>query len=387
MSEQISDVETVTLENPLEEPFGYAQGWVTERTATLVRIETDSGTVGWGDCWGPIAGNRELVDDFFAERLVGRDPEDVERIHDDLYQAGRAAFQSFVPLTAISGIDLALWDLKGKLAGKPVSALLGGRQRETVEAYGTGHYFKHEAEIETQYERISSEARANADAFGAIKLKVGTQLIGHGPEQDIELVRRVRDTVDDDTTIMVDANYAYNLPQARRVSEALETLDVHWFEEPLPPENVDAYADLREGTDVRIAAGECHAPYEFDRLFDAGAVDVAQPDVCNVGGLTSARYIARLAADHAVQLIPHVWGTPIAIAASLQLIATLDGQPLLEYDQSPNPLRDSLLAESSLKPDSEGKVPIPDEPGLGIDIQESAVREYATPTASGSSRS
>jgi D-galactarolactone cycloisomerase len=306
--------------------------------------------------------------------IEGKNPLDVERLYEELYDVGRSSYQSVVPLPAISGIDIALWDLVGKIRDESVASLLGGRQRDSVRAYATGHYFKHEANLSEQYERITAEAEANAKKFGAVKAKIGLELLGYSPEEDIELVRRIRETVGSDTTLMIDANYAYDPGTARRVGRALEDLNAYWFEEPVPPEDIQGYADLRESLDVRIAGGECHTSYEFDRLFDAGAVDVAQPDLANVGGITAGRRIATQAAAHNIQVVPHVWGTPLAIAASLQIIATLNHRPWLEFDHSSNPLRTELMQGQFTICD--GCVTVPSGSGLGIEVDTDAIERY-----------
>jgi len=373
-SPHVESVDTVALRSPLDEPFGYSQAWVAERTALLVRIEASDGTVGWGECWGPIAGSRETVEDFIAPVVENRDPTAVERIHRDLRDQARAAYQSVVPLPAISGVDVALWDLRGKLRDEPVSTLLGGRCHDAVRGYATGHYFKHDASLSEQYDRIAAEAERNADRFDAIKAKIGLSLLGHGPDADVELVRHVREAIGD-ATLMVDANYAYDAGTARDVGRALEDLDVYWFEEPVPPEDVSGYSHLRSALDLRIAGGECHTPTDFDDLFEAGAVDVAQPDVCNVGGLTAACRIANSAAARNVPVVPHVWGTPVAIAASLQLLATVPGRPWLEFDNSANPLREEL-AGSGFDVREDGTVAVPDGPGLGIDLEMDTLERF-----------
>jgi D-galactarolactone cycloisomerase len=309
-----------------------------------------------------------------APHVLGKNPLDVERLYDRLYDVGRATCQTIVPLPAVSGIDIAMWDLAGKLHGVPTSTLLGGRRRESVRPYATGHYFKPVPDLDEQYDRICEEAQGNANAFGAVKLKVGLELLGYGFEEDVELVRRVREAVSSKTTVMVDANYAYDRRDARRVGRELEAVGVEWFEEPVRPEDVAGYADLRETLDVPVAGGECHTPSEFDRLFDAHALDVAQPDACIVGGLTPARRIATRAHDHGIPVVPHVWGTAVAIGAGLQLLATLDGRPWLEVDRSSNPLREELAVEPFAAEDRE--VPIPDAPGLGVSLDTDAIDRY-----------
>ncbi|WP_331233340.1 mandelate racemase/muconate lactonizing enzyme family protein [Natronorarus salvus] len=371
---QIDSVETVALEAPLSEPFGYSQEWVDTRSALLVRIESSDGTVGWGECWGPIAGTRGTVEQLLRPVVLGEDPMAVERLYDRMYDVCRAAYQSVVPLPAISGVDVALWDLAGKLQGRSVASLIGARQRSETRAYATGHYFKPVEDLEEQYRRIVEEATENA-ALGALKLKVGLQLLGYGPDEDLELVRRVRDAVGEDVDLMVDANYAYDRPTARRVGERLEAYDVRWFEEPVRPEDLGGYADLRRTLSVPIAGGECHTPAEFDRLLEADALDIAQPDLCNVGGITPARRLAdRVRSSRTVAIVPHVWGTPIAIGASLQYIATLANDAPLEFDRSPNPLREELTTRRFV--DDDGTVSIPSKPGLGVDLDRDAVEAY-----------
>lgn len=371
----IDRIDTFGLEAPLEEPFGYAQAWVDNRSAVLVRVEASDGTVGWGECWRPVAGNKDIVDNFLADELVGKDPTQVERLYDHLYDVSRATYQSIVPLTSISGLDIALWDLKGRLAGEPISSLLGGRRRDAVRAYATGHYFAHSDVLDDQWAKIVPEAERNAAALGAIKLKTGFSLFGYGPDEDIELVERVRAAVGPDVTVMVDANYAYGRAEARRVGRALEDLDVTWFEEPVNPEDLDGYADLRSLLEVPVAGGECNPPYEYPRFFAANAWDIAQPDVCNIGGITPVRRITAQAREHGVEVVPHVWGTPIALAASLNLIGTLPGDPWLEFDRSPNPLREEL-SDHAFVPDDDGQVAIPTGPGIGIDLDEDAIDRY-----------
>ncbi len=373
MTTVVERVEAIPVAVSLEDPFGYAQGWVSERTATLVRVEASDGTVGWGECWGPHAGTCETIREFLAPRLIGTPPDRVERIHERLREDARAAYQSVVPLPALSGVDIALWDLKGKRVGASIATLLGGARREAVRPYATGHYFRHDATIEEQYESITREARDNLERMEAVKLKIGFGMLGHDAATDIELVERVVEA-DPDATIMVDANYAYDIPTARRVGHALESFDVAWFEEPVHPEQLAGYEHLRSVLDIPVAGGECHTPWEFRQLFDRGGLDVAQPDLCNVGGLTAAKRIADRARAEGLAVYPHVWGTPVALGAALQLLATLPGDPWLEFDTSPNPLRSELTTSPLVA--SDGTVSVPGGPGIGITIDEDAVARY-----------
>lgn len=373
---RIDTVEPIRLAAPLDRSFGYAQGWVDRRTATLVRIEATDGTVGWGECFGPLAGTAQIIEELLAPELVGKDPRDVAELYDTCRVVGRRAYQTTVPRPAVSGIDIALWDLTGRLAGEPVATLLGARRRSSVPAYATGHYFRDTVDLEAQYDRIVDEATRNAADLGALKLKVGLSLLGFGADEDVELVRQVLAAVSEETTVMVDANYAYDRPTAEQVGVDLSDLGIRWFEEPIPPENEAGYRLLQRGLSVPIAGGECLSPAAFDRLLADQALDVVQPDVCAIGGITPASRIAsRVLADGAGTFVPHVWGTPVAQAASLQLLASTRAAPWIEWDRSPNPLRTSLVRDPPTV-DEDGQVPVPAGPGLGVRPDPAAIENY-----------
>lgn len=375
----IRTAEAVPLRRELDERFANAQKWISAREYCLVRIETADGAVGWGECWGPVAGTRELIHERIAPWLCGRDAGSVESIHEDLVFDLRSAYHSTVPAGAVSGVDLALWDLRGKQAGASAATLLGGKRRESVPAYATGHFWPPAESFETVRKSVVSEAEAHVDAgFDALKLKIGLHRhFGWGPEYDLDLVAAVRDAVGDDITLLADANHAYDLPAARRVAAGLADLGVAFFEEPLAPDRIDAYTRLNRETEVPIAAGECWAfAPEFRRAANAGAVDVLQPDVTSAGGLTSTRRAAEIGDAAGLATYPHVFGSAVALAASLQFIATLSGDPRVEFDRTPNPIRDDLAVDPIR---NEGtSVPVPDGPGLGIEIDHETLDRFRT---------
>ena len=374
---EIRTVEAIPLRRELDERFANAQKWISSREYCLVRVETADGGVGWGECWGPIAGTREVIDERIAALLRGRDAAAVESIHEDLVFDLRSAYHSTVPAGAVSGVDLALWDLRGKAAGASVATLLGGARRDAVPAYATGHFWPPVDEFDELEAAVVAEAESHVDAgFDALKLKIGTERhFGWGPDADVELVRAVREAVGDDVALMADANHAYDLPAARRVANGLAELDVRFFEEPLPPERIEAYARLNRDAEVPIAGGECWAfAPEFRRVVDAGAADVLQPDVTSAGGLTSARRAAEIADAAGLATYPHVFGSAVALAASLQLLATLPGSPRLEFDRTPNPIREGLAVDPIRNEGTE--VPVPDGPGLGVEIDPETLAEF-----------
>ncbi len=374
---EIRSVDPIPLRRELDEPFANAQKWITDREYCLVRVETADGATGWGECWGPVAGNRELIETRVGPFLNGRDAADVERIHDDLVFDLRSSYHSWIPASVISGVDIALWDLRGKETATSIAKLLGGRRRDEVSAYATGHFWPRTGSFQRVRESVVEEAKTHVDrGFDALKLKIGLERhFGWGPDRDVELVRAVRETVGPEVSLMADANQAYTLPAARRVAAGLSELGVTFFEEPLPSDRLHAYGRLNEQTEVPIAGGECWAfAPEFRTVADIGAADVIQPDVTSAGGVTSTRRAAEIGSAAGLSTYPHVFGSSIALSASLQVLATLQGAPLLEFDRTPNPIREELAVDPIR---NQGPVvPVPDGPGLGIEIDEATVKRF-----------
>jgi D-galactarolactone cycloisomerase len=376
---RVTDVEAVPLRRDLDERIAIAQKWISSREYCLVRVETDEGVTGWGECWGPIAGNRETVEEYVAPWLEGREVAHLERVHDDLVFELTGSYHSYTPASVVSGVDIALHDALGKARGVPASALLGGRRRDSVRAYATGHFWTETDDFETLRDRVVAEAEAHVDAgFDALKNKIG---FGRHPDfpwgwrEDVSLVRAIREAVGDDVRLMTDANHAYDLATAGRVGRALADLDVYWFEEPVRPHAIAGYEHLHATLDVPLAAGECWAfEHEFARALDAPAVGVTQPDVTSAGGLTSTRRVATLSDTHNVQCVPHVFGSAVALAASLQALATVPGRPMLEFDRTPNPIREGLAVDPVT---NEGNtVAIPDAPGIGVEVDPDVLESF-----------
>ena len=284
-----------------------------------------------------------------------------------------------MPVGVVSSIDIALWDLYERPAGEPISRLLGGTRRDRVPAYATDHFFPDVDTFDAFTETVVSEAQENVAAgFDALKVKVG---IGrHFPwstEADVEIMRAIREALGDDVRLMVDANHAYDTAEAKRVGRQLADLDLHFFEEPIPPQHIDNYAKLNRELKAPIVGGECWAFIEeFDRVFDKGAVGYAQPDVTSAGGITSMRRIASLADSANVQTLPHVFGSAVVLSTSLQLLATIPGDPMLEFDRTPNPIRSELAVDPIV---NEGTfVPVPEGAGLGIGIDQDVLKRFRT---------
>lgn len=365
------------LRHPLREPFGFSQWWYEARACCLVRITTDTGLTGWGECYGPPEPAKAVIDTVYTPLiLLGADPLANEVLWERMYNRMRDYGQKGVAVAAISGVDIALWDIKGQALGQPVHQLLGGAFRTTVTAYATGLYFRRVDDLPAA---LADEAASYvAEGFPAVKMKVGL-----GLEADRANARAIRAAIGLETLLMADANHAYDAKDAIRVGRMLESLNAHWFEEPVPPEDLDGYVEVKAALDLPIAGGESEfTRWGFRELLRRRAVDIVQPDTCNAGGLTECKRIMALASAFGVQYLPHVWGSAVGLAANLHLAATVPDNPpglaptplLFEYDRTENRFRDELaLTPIVLK---QGQLAVPSGPGLGIAVNERVIERY-----------
>ena len=370
---KIAAIETFDLTCPLERPFGWSQGWLDQRSTTLVKVTTDDGLVGWGE--GAAA---SLIDGLLAPLLIGQDPMDRaglwERMFHALYNGNNAVGLAG---SALSALDIALWDLAGKATGLPVCALLGGKVRDKIAVYATGLYYT-EGEFP---DRLLDEARGYVAAgFKGMKTKVG----GLSIAEDVARVRALRDAIGPDIHLMVDANEAYNATTAIRIGQKLADLDLVWFEEPVNAQDLDAYLEVKAALPMAIAGGEnLRTRYEFKPYLTLRAYDIVQPDIMHCGGITEMQRICAMANACGIQINPHVWGSPVMIAATLHLAATLPPcpparntqpymqEPVMEFDRTPSAIRQELCAVPFDQEDSFMRVPT--GPGLGIEVDEEVV--------------
>ncbi|MHC4116535.1 MAG: mandelate racemase/muconate lactonizing enzyme family protein [Planctomycetota bacterium] len=372
---KIATIEPVVVTHKLERAFYFSQWKYDTRTICLVKVTCDDGTFGWGEGYGPADVIKAGVE-FFRPLLIGRNPVETECLWQIMYLRSLDYARRGVLVSALSAIDVALWDLKGKILGQPVSVLLGGRRRESVRAYASGMYF---TETESLPEKLAREALGYKEqGFDAMKMKVGLNI-----EKDIENVQAVRQAIGSDVDLMIDANHAYSLAEAKKLARAVEPYRITWFEEPVSPEYYASYSQLRQTTSIPIAGGECeYLRFGFLRFFQEKCVDIAQPDICAAGGLTEVKRIADMAYSFGVDLVPHTWGTGIAVSAALHLIANIDlpggrlnkADALMELDRTENPLRDELV-RPTFSPKN-GRLQVPDGPGLGVNVDEDILRRY-----------
>ena len=375
----ITAVRTHVLKAALSQPFAYSRAWYDTRTAMVVEIETDEGLIGWGECYGPARITAAVVQSV-APWLIGQDPLRTEFLWQMIYARLRDHGQKGAVIQGLSGIDIALWDIKGKHFGVPVHRLLGGPLRSEVQAYATGLYRRKSGD---PLRYLAEEATGYvADGFKAVKLKVG-----FGVEEDVAVTRAVREAIGPDIALMVDANHAYDAVAAIRLGRMIEADNIGWFEEPVPPEDVAGYRAVKAAISIPIAGGECEfTRFGFRDILALRAIDIIQPDTCAAGGLSECKKIADMAEAFGVRYNPHVWGTGIAIAASLQLLAVLPSHtppslapvaPMLEFDRTEHPIRQSLLVQPIEH--TKGVVRVPDAPGLGIEVDRETLARFAVP--------
>lgn len=382
---KISRITSHVLQYPLEEELGYSQQYFTHRSTHLVEVETDEGLVGWGECFGPgniAVANKAIVEQVIQPMVLGMDPLAREVIWHKVYNLLRDHGQKGMPIQALSGVDIALWDIAGKAVGQPLYALLGGAFRERVPVYGYGMMLQKRDDLADAFK--AEAAAIKAAGFGATKMKVGL-----GLKRDIALVEAVRDGIGPDMQLMVDANHAYAIDDAMALGPHLERLGVYWFEEPVAPEDRSGYRELRAKLGVRIAGGEAEfTRWGFRDLIEGRCVDILQPEVCGLGGITEQRKVLALAHSHLVPVINHVWGSGVALATNLHLsvaVPDLPGgahpaQPMLEYDTIPNRFKEGVL-KTPLEIERQvaeqaGTAAPPDGPGLGIEIDRDFLEAY-----------
>ncbi|MCH2083095.1 MAG: mandelate racemase/muconate lactonizing enzyme family protein [Saprospiraceae bacterium] len=374
---KISRVETFILTNQLEGSFFFSQWEYSERKICIVKITADNGLCGWGEGYGPAniiqAGIHHL-----KPIIIGKNPIEQETIWFEMYRKTLDFARRGVLTAALSAIDVALWDLKGKFFDLPISVLLGGQNRQKVVPYATGLYFSKSHQLA---KNLAEEAEHYVDqGFRAIKMKVGLSI-----KDDIHHIKSIRKAIGYDISLMIDANHAYSLREALKLARLAEPYDISWFEEPVSPEFYNQYRDLRKKTSIPIAGGECeYLRYGFLQLLKNNCLDILQLDICASGGLTEAKRIASLASTYGVEIVPHTWGTGIAFHAALHFIANLEPIPgrlcspdfYIEYDRTENAIRENLT-RPCIKMEN-GYIKVPQGSGLGIEINEDALREYQT---------
>ncbi len=311
---KIVSIKSHVLRYELEKELGYSQQYYKHRTVHLVEIETDEGITGWGECFGP--GNIALANKFIVEKVIqplikGEDPTNKEYIWHKVYNLLRDSGQKGMPIQALSGIDIALWDILSKKAKLPLYKLIGGKTNSQIPVYGYGMMLQKKS-VNELIELFKEESKKIKEKnFKAMKMKIGL-----GPKDDLKLVKTVREEVGDDFKLMVDANHAYNTIDAMYVGKGLDEMDIFWFEEPVAPEDYDGYKELKDNLKTNIA------------------------EVCGLGGITEYLKVSALAQSNFMPIVNHVWGSALSVAVNLHLLTVqpdMPGglfpfKPMLEFD-------------------------------------------------------
>jgi D-galactarolactone cycloisomerase len=378
----IKDIHIYTMKSELPQSFAFSQQWVQRRSATIVQVVTEDGVSGWGEalCAGLLEPElaASVIKHVLTPLLIGRNVFETEVLWHTLYNHTRDYGRKGVVIAAISAIDIALWDLKGKYAEQPTYALLGGAFRSEIKAYATGFFRK---SLDRDTESLVDEAKRHVEA-GFSKMKVK---LGFGIDHDVRVMTDIRDAVGEDIELMVDVNHAYTVSEAARLADGLKSFKLRWLEEPVNPDDKEGFRLLRQKTLIPLAAGEAEfTMYGFRELANSRCIDIAQPDVAMAGGLTAMQHITTLALANGIQVNPHVWGTAIGQYASLHAIAatplvnpTLCAEgPIFEYDTSSHPFRSDLVTQPIEQ--HQGIVTLPQGYGHGFSINEDFLRENAT---------
>ena len=385
---KITSIKSHVLRYELDKELGYSQQYYKHRTAHLVEVETDEGITGWGECFGP--GNIALANKYIVEKVIqplikGDDPLKKEYIWHKVYNLLRDSGQKGMPIQALSGIDIALWDILAKKSNLPLYQLLGGKTNDKIPVYGYGMMLQKKT-VDELCELFKNEAsQIKENNFKAMKMKIGM-----GPKKDLKLVSAVRDTIGSEFKLMVDANHAYNKNDALYVGKGLDEMNIYWFEEPVAPEDYDGYKELKEKLKTNIAGGEAEfTKYGWNQLIKNNCIDIAQPEVCGLGGITEYLKVSALAQSNFIPIVNHVWGSALSVAVNLHLLTTLPDMPgglfptksMLEFDTTEKNIFITDLAEEKFSildqvKNKNGFASPLENIGIGINPNKDFIKKY-----------
>lgn len=361
-------------------------GRIASFDSVIVKIDTDGGLVGWGEAKAGVGsaaaadGLAAIINRDFAPLLVGQDPRDVSRLWDVLYNTPREGYaldrghvlpqlgRRGLSISAIAGVDLALWDILGKSLGAPVWRLLGGRRAARMPAYASGGWAD-EARIGDQLLGYVEQG-----GFGAVKMRVG--VMDGEPHRSAARVRAARRALGPDIKLMADAHGTWTVAEAKAFCRRAEDEDLYWLEEPVTADDKLGLAEVRRSSSIPISTGESEfTRHDFREIAELRGADVLQPDLAIAGGISEGVRIAAIASAFNLRLAPHLWSGAPAFAAGLALASSQSAGFILEYSLGANPLLHELVHEQF--PVVDGQVEIPDRPGLGITVDEGFLRRHA----------
>ena len=386
----ITDVTTIKLTYQMPVAMADAIHYMPARPTLLVQVHTDSGITGLGEAaayGGFLESTEAIIVNELRQTIVGQDPFKVERLWSMMATRAHQRGRRGMLMMAISGVDIALWDIIGQATKTPLYRLLGGYS-ETLDAYASaGFYAANKGPAELAEEFAGYAARG----FRYGKMKVGRnpdvllnplhnmQANDYATctlEEDVERVQAVREAVGPSFKLAIDANNAWTPSIARKFMRLVEPYDIYWLEEPVATDDIDGSAMLAYELETPVSGYETETGLPgFRELIVRHAVDIVQPDVIWTGGITECRKIAALAQAYGLPVIPHVFSSAVASIANAHFIAAIPNGSLLEFDQNPNPLRSELF-ETPLDIDANGRVRLPDRPGLGVTLNQATIDKY-----------
>lgn len=363
---KITAVHVHLLEKKLSSSMRISRGGFTVRHHAIVEVKTDAGICGLGEGIGTARTIKGIIEEKLGSLVVGCDPFEIETIRQKTIDSQVYFERKGSAICAASAIEMACWDIKGKALGVPVYELLGGKVRDALEVYASDVYWEEDPK------RMAKSAKRIVDrGIKTVKAHIGYK----GPDEDVRRVEALRNAIGAKHGLMIDLNCGYTFTQALRAVELWEDFDLYWLEEPLNPNHLERYGELRGKSEIPIAAGENEfQTYGFKELFDKRAVDVAMPDIGRAGGIMETKHICALAQAYGVEVSLHNFSSGVLLAATMHLMAATPNTSLLEFDTSENAIYDELLVEP-LKMKN-GTLLIPQAPGLGVELKKSLLKRY-----------
>ena len=387
---RITDVTTIKLKYDMPVPMADAVHYMPERPTLLVQVHTDEGIVGLGEAavyGGYLESIEAVVLGELRQTILNQDPYRVERLWSMMASRAHQRGRGGMLMMAISGIDIALWDIIGQATRTPLYRLLGG-YRDRLDAYASAGFYAGDKDAAALAEEVGTYA---SQGFKVVKIKVGRnpelmtnmlhdmtrpEYAAVSLDEDIERVRLAREAIGGKVGLAVDANNAWTPSVALKFMREVESFDIRWLEEPVPTDDIEGSALVAHQLDTPVAGYETETGLPgFRELITRRAVDIVQPDVIWTGGITESRKVAVFAQAYGLPVIPHVFSSAVSTIANMHLIASLPNAGLLEFDQNPNPLRTELF-EEHIAPSSDGTVGLPLRPGLGVTLNQSTVDRY-----------
>ncbi len=386
----ITDVTTLKLRYDMPVAMADAIHYMPSRPTLLIQVHTDEGITGLGEAatyGGFLESTEAIVLNELRQTILGQDPFKVEKLWQMMATRAHQRGRRGMLMMAISGIDIALWDIVGQATRTPLYRLLGG-YRDTLDAYASAGFYAQDKDVTALAIEVAGYVERG---FRYVKIKVGrnpevmlnplhdmpaTDYATATLEEDVERVRAAREAIGPKVRLAIDANNAWTPSVALRFMREVDRFNIYWLEEPVATDDLEGSALVAHQLDTPVSGYETETGLPgFRELITRRAVDIVQPDVIWTGGITECRKVAALAQAYGLPVIPHVFSSAVSSIANMHFIAAIPNGGLLEFDQNPNPLRSELF-ETPIEITPEGKVHLPDGPGLGVKLNQETIERY-----------